>query len=85
MSTLKLKLKNKSTFGFNGDSVEDVVRALHEWAFFENDFTEIEGCTFQIDGDSRLFNFIGTYFHYCFDHGRINADELLDMVCCKEA
>lgn len=85
MSTLKLKLKNKKKVWFGDKSVEDVVRDLHEWAFFENDFTEIEGCTFQIDGDSRLFNFIGTYFHYCFDHGRINVDELLDMVCCKEA
>lgn len=85
MSSLELKLKNKKKVWFGDKSVEDVVRDLHEWAFFENDFTEIEGCTFQIDGDSRLFNFIGTYFHYCFDHGRINVDELLDMVCCKEA
>lgn len=85
MRSLELKLKNKKEVWFGDKSVEDVVRDLHEWAFFENDFTEIEGCTFQIDGDSRLFNFIGTYFHYCFDHGRINVDELLDMVCCKEA
>lgn len=85
MSSLELKLKIKKKVWFGDKSVEDVVRDLHEWAFFENDFTEIEGCTFQIDGDSRLFNFIGTYFHYCFDHGRIGVDELLDMVCCKEA
>lgn len=69
---------------FKGESKEDVLKQLHDWAFFEQDFTEIDGCTFQIEGDSRLYEFNGSYFHYCFDHGRINVEKLLDIVCYEK-
>ena len=69
---------------FKGESKQDVLKQLHEWAFFEQDFTKIEGCTFHIEGDRRLYEFNGSYFHYCFDHGRINVEELLDIVCYEE-
>ena len=68
---------------FCGRDVEDVLKQLHDWAFFEKDFTKLEGCTFQITGDSRLYEFSSTFFHYCFDHGRISVDELLEH-CCYE-
>lgn len=70
---------------FKGDSVEDVLKKLHEWAFFEQDFNKIEGCTFQIEGDGRLYEFNGAMFHYCFDKGRIGVEELLEEVCYEEA
>lgn len=66
---------------FKGDSMEDVLKKLHEWAFFEQDFTKIDGCTFQIAGDDRLFEFNGVMFHYCFDKDRIGVEELLKEVC----
>ena len=65
---------------FKGENVEEALKKLHEWAFFEQDFTKIEGCTFQISGDERLFEFASYPFHACFDHGRISVDKLLDTV-----
>lgn len=70
---------------FNSDSLENVLKKLHEWAFFEQDFTKIDGCTFQISGDGRLFAFNGTMFHYCFDKGRIGVEKLLENVCYEGA
>lgn len=72
------KIRVNCEVWFKGDTVEEGLRKLHEWAFFEQDFTELEGCTFQIGGDARLFEFNGTIFHYCFDKGRISVDNLLD-------
>ena len=69
---------------FKGDSVDEVLKKLHEWAFFEQDASEIDGCTFQIEGDKRLYEFNGVMFHYCFDHGRMSVEELLEEVCYEE-
>ncbi len=69
---------------FHGPTVEDVLQQLHEWAFFENDAAELDSCTFQLDGDHRLYEFKEVPFHYCFDHGRISVDELLEEVCYEE-
>lgn len=69
---------------FKGESVESVLRQLHEWAFYEQDFAEIDGCTFQIAGDDRLYEFNGNYFHYCFDHGRMSVEQLLEACCYEE-
>lgn len=69
---------------FKGGSVEDVLKKLHEWAFFEQYFNDIDGCTFQIADDDRLFEFNETMFHYCFDKGRIGVEELLENVCYEE-
>ena len=66
---------------FSGADVEDVLHELFMWAFFEMDFTEIEGCTFQIEGDERLFEFEGTAFNYCFGKGRASVEWLLDALC----
>lgn len=65
---------------FHGESTEDVLNQLSDWAFFEQDFTKIEGCTFQISGMPGLYEFSGTYFHYCFGKGRIDADQLLETI-----
>ena len=70
---------------FYGYSVENILKQLHEWAFFGQDFNEIDGCTFQISGDPRLYEFNGTMFHYCFDKGRIGVEELLENVCYEGA
>ena len=69
---------------FVGGDVEEALKELHEWAFFDQDFTEMEGCTFQISGDERLFEFASYPFHACFDHGGISVDKLLDAVCYEE-
>lgn len=66
---------------FSGEGVEDVLHQLFVWAFFEQDFTEIEGCTFQIEGDERLFKFEGTAFNYCFGKGRASAEDMLGAIC----
>lgn len=65
---------------FHGESVEEVLKELHDWAFFEQDFTQIEGCTFQVTDLPGLYEFSGTYFHYCLDKGRIDVEELLETV-----
>ena len=70
---------------FKGETKEEVLKKLHDWVFFEQDFTEIDGCTFQISGDRRLYEFNGDMFHYCFDKGRIGVEELLEEVCYEEA
>ena len=77
------KIRVNCEVWFKGDTLEGALRKLHEWAFFEQDFTELEGCAFQIEGDARLFEFNGTMFHYCFAKGRISVDDLLDK-CCYE-
>lgn len=68
---------------FVGCDVEEALSQLNDWAFFEQDFTDLEGCTFQIDGDDRLFEFDGTMFHYCFAKGRISVERMLDGCCCE--
>ena len=78
------KIRVNCEVWFTGDSVEESLRKLHEWVFFEHDFTEIEGCPFQISEDERLFEFASYPFHACFDHGKISVDELLDTVCYEE-
>lgn len=78
------KIRVNCEVWFKGESVEEALKKLHEWAFFEQDFTEIEGCTFQISGDERLFEFASYPFHACFDHGGISVDKLLDAVCYEE-
>ena len=65
---------------FHGESIEDVLNQLSDWAFFEQDFTEIEGCTFQISDLPGLYEFNGAYFHYCFGKGRIDVNQLLETV-----
>lgn len=69
---------------FHGESKEEVLEKLHRWAFYDQDFTKIEGCTFQLSGDSRLFEFNATMFHYCFDKGRISVEDLLERVCYED-
>ena len=78
------KIRVNCEVWFKGDTVEQALRKLHEWAFFEQEFTEIEGCTFQIDGDDRLFELDGTMFHYCFAKGRISVERMLDECCYEE-
>lgn len=65
---------------FHGEDIEEVLKQLHDWAFFEQDFTKIEGCTFQISDLPGLYEFNGAYFHYCFDKGRIDVNRLLETV-----
>ena len=77
------KIRVNCEVWLKGDTLEEALRKLHEWAFFEQDFAELEGCAFQIEGDTRLFEFNGTMFHYCFAKGRISVDDLLDK-CCYE-
>ena len=78
------KIRVNCEVWFKGESVEEALKELHKWAFFEQDFTEIEGCTFQISGDERLFEFASYPFHACFDHGGISVDKLLDAVSYEE-
>lgn len=73
---------NREVF-FTGNNVEETLKQLSDWAFFEQDFMELEGCTFQVDGDDRLFEFNSTMFHYCFAKGRISVDKMMDN-CCYE-
>lgn len=79
------EIRSSCEIWFKGDCLENVLKKLHEWAFFEQDFTEIDGCTFQISDDSRLYEFNGAMFHYCFDKGRIGVGELLEAVCYEFA
>ena len=77
------KIRVNCEVWFKGDTVEEALRKLNDWVFFEQDFTELEGCTFQIEGADRLFEFNSTMFHYCFPKGRISVDKMLDG-CCYE-
>lgn len=73
---------NREVF-FCGNNVEEALNQLSDWVFFKQDFTDLEGCTFRIEGDDRLFEFNSTMFHYCFAKGRISVDKMLDE-CCYE-
>lgn len=78
------KIRVNCEVWFSGEGVEDALHELFMWAFFEQDFTEIEGCTFQIEGDGRLFEFEGSAFNYCFGKGRASVEWLLDVLCYEE-
>lgn len=79
------KIRTNCEVWFKGETREEVLKKLHDWVFFEQDLTKIDGCTFQISGDDRLFAFNGTMFHYCFDKGCISVEEMLENVCYEEA
>lgn len=54
--------------------------ALQEMWYDTCGTDEYDGCKFTIRGTDKEYEYVGVLFHYCFGKGRIDEEELLEML-----
>lgn len=74
-------LHNEENLLYVGDSVADALQQM----WYDDESQDRDGLCFTVcdmaEGTEKKYQYISVMFHYCFDHGRISVEELLDE--CK--
>ena len=84
-SRFAVTLYNEERLQYVGENLNDVLQEMWDDHFDEQE--ELEGACFTVsdiaNGTKEWYQYLGTYFHYCFAKGRCDVEFLLKA--CKVA